>query len=252
MMNIVVPMAGAGSRFANVGYNLPKPLIDVGGRMMCEIVYHNLKPSCHHQFCFIVQQSHIDNFDLGNKLTALGPGISIFPIDSMTAGAACTVLTVKDQINTDQPLMIANCDQYIDINIDDYLQAFENSAADGYIMTMTATDPKWSFARVDGHGYVTEVREKQPISHEATVGIYNFANGEDFVTGAEQMIAKNIRTNNEFYVAPVYNELIAQGQRFGVYNIGSQHNGMHGIGTPDDLQFFLSHPACARATTACA
>ena len=252
MMNIVVPMAGAGSRFANAGYKLPKPLIDVGGRMMCEVVYHNLKPSCEHQFYFIIQQSHIEDFDLANRLQALGPDISVFPIDGLTDGAACTVLTVKDQINTDQQLMIANCDQYIDINIDDYLQAFENSAADGFIMTMTATDPKWSFARVDDQGCVTEVREKQPISQEATVGLYNFAKGADFVAGAEQMITKNICTNNEFYVAPVYNELIARGQRFGVYNIGSEHDGMHGIGTPDDLQIFLGHPACARATGACA
>lgn len=251
-MNIVVPMAGAGSRFLNEGYKLPKPLIDVGGRMMFEIVYHNLKPSCEHQFHFIIQQNHIADFDLANSLQTLGPNISVFPINGLTKGAACTVLTVKNQINTDQQLMIANCDQYIDINIDDYLQAFEKSTADGFIMTMTATDPKWSFARVDDQGYVTEVREKQPISQEATVGLYNFAKGSDFVAGAEQMITKNICTNNEFYVAPVYNELIAQGRRFGVYNIGSEHDGMHGIGTPDDLRTFLAHPACKRATGACA
>ena len=251
MINIVIPMAGAGSRFSRAGYLLPKPLIDVGGRMMCEIVYHNLKPSCEHQFYFIIQRSHIEDFDLANRLEALGPDISVFPIDGLTEGAACTVLSVRDHINTDQQLMIANCDQYIDININEYLQAFESSSTDGFIMTMAASDPKWSFARIDNLGYVTEVREKQPISKEATVGLYNFAKGADFVTGAEQMITKNIRTNNEFYVAPVYNELIARGQRFGVYNIGTEHDGMHGIGTPDDLRTFLGHPACLRALEAC-
>ena len=110
-------------------------------------------------------------------------------------------------------------------------------------MTMTATDPKWSFAAVDPVGKVTRVAEKEPISSEATVGIYNFKHGKDFVRAAEDMIAKNLRSNGEFYVAPVYNQLIERGLHIGVWNIGDDAgNGMHGLGTPADLAIFQANP----------
>ena len=117
---------------------------------------------------------------------------------------------------------IANCDQFIDIDIDDYLAAFD-PAVDGMIMTMTATDEKWSFVRLNQRRQVAELQEKQVISNEATVGIYNFSKGSDFVTAADSMIAKNIRTNNEFYVAPVYNFSI--GKKIDIFNIGEPGNG---------------------------
>ena len=113
--------------------------------------------------------------------------------------------------------------------------------ADGIIMTMTAHDNKWSFIKYDTNGYVTEVREKEVISQEATVGVYNFARGAEFVSGAHDMISKNIRVNNEFYVAPVYNQLIEKGKKFRYYNIGSLQNGMYGLGVPEDLEWFLQH-----------
>ena len=137
--------------------------------------------------------------------------------------------------------MIANSDQYVDIDINRYLLRQEDGRADGLIMTFWSDHPKWSYCRMRSDGTVDSVVEKQVVSNEATVGIYNFARGREFVAGAETMIASNLRVNGEFYVAPVYNELILQGKRIAVYNIGGEQSQMHGLGTPEDLLTFCRH-----------
>lgn len=237
MLNIVVPMAGRGSRFANAGYKLPKPLIDVNGRPMIEVVTQNIRPKCEHRFIYICLQEHIETYDLPHVLSRIAPGSVIVPVCEVTEGAACTVLLAERYINNSDALMIANSDQYVDIDINDYLSAMQEN--DGLIMTMTASDPKWSFIKYDEQGYVTMIREKEVISDEATVGIYNYKHGADFVKYAKQMIQKNVRVNNEFYVAPVYNEMVESGKKLVSFNIGSENNGMYGLGTPEDLSFFL-------------
>ncbi len=237
MLNIVIPMAGRGSRFANAGYKMPKPLIDVKGKYMIEVVTDNLRPLCKHRFIYLCLAEHIERYGLTEKLNSIAPGCVIVPVSQVTEGAACTVLLAEEYINSDEPMMIANSDQFVDININDYLK--KQGTSDGLIMTMTAYDNKWSFIKYDENGFVTEVREKEVISDEATVGIYNFAKGSDFVAGAHEMIDRNIRANNEFYVAPVYNILIEQGKKFAYYNIGSLQNGMWGLGVPEDLEVFL-------------
>lgn len=239
MLNIVIPMAGRGSRFANAGYKLPKPLIDVNGKPMIEVVVNNLRPKCEHRFIFLCLEEHIKQYDLELRLGEISPDSIIVPVSQVTEGAACTVLLAEKYINNDDRLMIANSDQYIDVNINDYLAA--ENGSDGLIMTMTANDPKWSFIKYDENKFVTEVREKVVISDEATVGIYNFVKGSDFVLGAHNMIDKNIRVNNEFYVAPVYNQLIEDGKKFKFYNIGSERDGMYGLGIPEDLEWFLNN-----------
>lgn len=241
MLNIVVPMAGHGSRFAKAGYTMPKPLIPMGSRTMIEVVVDNLRPSQPHRFTFICQQAHVTAHQLDRHLEQIAPGCAILPIDGVTEGAACTVLLARDAIDNAEPLMIANCDQYIDASIDDYLAAMTEQQLDGLIMTMTANDPKWSFVRLDASGRITEVVEKQVISDEATVGIYNFARGSDFVAAADAMIARDERVNGEFYVAPAYNAMIREGARLGYYNIGAEHAGMYGLGIPADLDYFMEN-----------
>ncbi|MCX8521424.1 MAG: glycosyltransferase family 2 protein [Rhodoferax sp.] len=240
MLNIVIPMAGAGSRFASEGYGEPKPLIPVHGRPMIQTVINNLRPACDHRFIFVCRQAHIDAFALREKLDAWAPGCEIASVPALTEGAACTVLAARSFINTEFPLMIANSDQYVDVSIDDYLNVMARQKYDGLIMTMRASDPKWSFVALDANQLVTQVAEKQVISNEATVGIYNFKRGADFVEQAEAMIATNERVNGEFYVAPVYNRLIAAAKQIGIFNIGSEGAGMYGLGIPSDLQRFLA------------
>lgn len=249
MLTIVVPMAGRGSRFATAGYTDPKPLIPVRGTPMIKVVIDNLRPNRPHRFVFICQREHVSAYGLEEKLELWAPGCTVVQIDTVTEGAACTVLLARDHIG-DGPLMIANSDQYIDESIDAYLDVGDRPGVDGLIMTMTADDPKWSFVGLDAEGWVNRVVEKQVISNEATVGIYNFARGTDFVRGAERMIAEEKRVNGEFYVAPVYEELIADGAHIAIMNIGREADGMYGLGVPADLNLFLSLPVSQRAVPA--
>jgi NDP-sugar pyrophosphorylase family protein len=239
VLTIVVPMAGRGSRFADAGYDMPKPLIDVAGRTMIEWVIENLRPSRAHRFVFLCLTEHIGRFDVAERLTEWAPGCEVVPVSGVTEGAACTVLLARELIDGGGPLMIANSDQWVTARIDDYLAETDAPETDGLIMTMKANDPKWSFARLDDHGLTLEVVEKVVVSDEATVGIYNFARGSAFVSGADSMIKQDLRVNGEFYVAPVYNELISAGATIRVHNIGDVENAMWGLGTPTDLDAFL-------------
>lgn len=241
MLNIVVPMAGRGSRFAKEGYQDPKPLIPLNNKRMIEVVINNLKPARPHKFIFICQQEHIEEYDLSNKLSQWAPNCEVIGIDGITEGAACTVMCAENFINNDDPLMIANSDQWIDIGIEDYLKFMDQKDLDGLIMTMAADDPKWSYAELDKNNKVTRVVEKEVVSDEATVGIYNFKRGSDFCRNAKKMFDLNERTNGEFYVAPVYTLMYKnENADIGIYNIGAEANGMYGLGIPYDLNLFLS------------
>ena len=240
MINIVIPMAGRGSRFANAGYKMPKPLIDVKGHYMIEWVVKNLTPSCEHRFIFLCLQEHIDQFGLSEYLEKIASGCVVIPVNQVTEGAACTVLLSEEHINNDDELMIANSDQYVDCDINEYIKAQGDN--DGLIMTMYAADDKWSFIAFDDQKLVTMVREKEVISNEATVGIYNFKHGKDFVSYAHKMIDLGLRVKGEFYVAPVYNMLIDDEKKIVFHNIGSVGAGMYGLGVLEDLDAFLAHP----------
>ncbi len=240
MLNIVIPMGGKGSRFADVGYKDPKPLILIKNKPMIQVVIENLTPKIPHRFIFICRDDHINKYKLNTILRSLSPNCIIIPLTETTEGAACTVLIAKKYINNEENLMIANCDQFIESNIDQYLQHIYKKETDGLIMTMYADDKKWSFIKYNDKKIVTKVVEKVVVSDEATVGIYNFKKGSDFVEGAEKMIKKNLRVNNEFYVAPVYNELIESNKIIKFNNIGAVNKGMYGLGTPEDLEAFLA------------
>lgn len=247
MLNIVVPMAGAGSRFANAGFKLPKPLIPVGGIPMIRLVIENIRPQRAHRFIFIVQDAHDVQHDLAQQLrTWAGGDATVVRVNGLTEGAACTVLAAEQFLNSHDPLMIVNSDQWIDVSIDDYLDR-SDEYRDGLIMTMQANDAKWSFVELNPEGHVTRVVEKEVISNMATVGIYNFARGSDFVSAAREMIAANERVNGEFYVAPVYNRLIRNAAQIGTFSIGSEADGMYGLGIPADLKLFLELPVCHKA-----
>jgi len=247
VLTIVVPMAGRGSRFADAGFALPKPLIAVRGVPMIELVIANLTPSCPHRFVFLCLEEHLATYDVEARLRHVTRECAIVPVSGVTQGAACTVLLAKEYIDGSDPLMIANSDQWVAIDIDSYLESMRHDACDGLIMTMTASDPKWSFVRTAPNGCVMEVAEKRAISTEATVGIYNFARGADFVASAEDMIARDERVNGEFYVAPAYNGLIAAGKRIRIHNIGAEGRGMYGLGIPADLRLFEQLPVCDQA-----
>ena len=234
-MNILIPMAGAGSRFEKAGYTFPIPLIDVAGQPMIQKVIKNI--NLQGRYIFLVQKAHYEKYDLENLLNLIAPNCKIVQIEGLTEGAACTVLKAQELIDNDEPLIIANADQYIKWNSFETISMFNEPDVDGGILTFKSIHPKHSFAKVDGDGFVLEVAEKKPISNDATVGIYYWKRGLDYVLYAESMIEKNIRTNNEFYVCPVYNEAIEDGRRIKASLVDE----MWGMGTPEELNNFLTH-----------
>ena len=234
-MNVLIPMAGAGSRFASAGYTFPKPLIEVNGKPMIQAVVENLNIEAN--YTFIVQKEHYEKYSLQYLLNLIAPNCNIVQVDGLTEGAACTTLLAKEFIDNDAPLVMANSDQFVEWNSNECLYAFNADGIDGGIVSFKATHPKWSYAKVGDDGFVSEVAEKKPISDNATVGIYFWKKGSDYVKYAEQMIEKNIRTNNEFYVCPVFNEAIQDGKKVRIKDIER----MWGIGTPEDLNYFLEH-----------
>jgi dTDP-glucose pyrophosphorylase len=236
-MNILIPMAGAGSRFAEQGYTFPKPLIEVGNKPMIQVVVDNLNIQAN--YIFIVQKEHYEKYNLETVLNMVAPGCTIVQTEGITEGAACTTLLAKEYINNEEPLIIANSDQFVEWNSNEVLYAFTTEGVDGGILCFNSTHPKWSYAKLDENGFVSEVAEKQPISTNATVGIYYWSRGSVYVASAERMIERNIRTNNEFYVCPAYNELVEDGGKIRVKTITD--DGMWGLGTPEDLKHFLTN-----------
>ena len=236
-LNILIPMAGRGSRFETQGYTFPKPLIDVKGKPMIQVVVDNLNIKA--KYTFIVQKEHYEKYNLKYLLNLIAPNCNIVQVDGITEGAACTTLLAKEFIDNDQPLLMANSDQFVEWDSSSTLYNFSNSDSDGGILTFKASHPKWSYAKLNDEGYVTEVAEKKPISNNATVGIYWWKKGSEYVKYAEQMIRKDIRTNNEFYVCPVFNEAIKDNKKIVINEIPK--NGMWGIGTPEDLNNFLKN-----------
>ncbi len=240
MINIVIPMAGLGSRFASAGYEKPKPFIDVNGIPMVIKVIENLNyPNA--RFILIARKEHLENEkqivdEITNKYNAI-----FIPIENLTEGTLCTILFARNLINDNNPLLIANSDQLVDIDISEFINNCFNRKLDGSILCFEDDElnPKWSFAKLDDNNLVELVKEKEAISKFATVGIYFFNQGSSFVDSSIEMIIKNDRVNNEFYTCPVYNYLISKGAKIGIYKI--DYSQMHGLGTPEDLTKYLSN-----------
>jgi dTDP-glucose pyrophosphorylase len=201
-------MAGAGSRFQKAGYTFPKPLIEVNGKPMIQLVVENLNIDARH--IFVVQKSHYEDYNLKHLLNLISPGCEIVQVDGMTEGAACTTLLAKKFIDNDEALVFANSDQFLDWDSNEFMYSMEADEVDG------------------------GVAEKKPISDIATAGIYYWKRGSDYVKYAEQMIENNVRFNNEFYVCPVFNEAIGDNKKIKTFHF----DGMWGIGTPEDLDYF--------------
>jgi len=239
IVNIIIPAAGEGSRFRKQGWHRAKPFIDINGKPMIQHVTENIKSTSSRTTIIIREKDILPNKSIIDFLKA--NDIQIQSLPSITEGTACTVLSCHSLINTEQPLLIANSDQLIDLDINIFINDAQTRFLDGSILVFKdpIKNPKWSFAKVDAStGFVTEVAEKNPISELATVGIYYFAKGKDFVDCALDMIIANDRVNGEFYTCPIYNYMIESGKKIGCFEI--PFHAMSGIGTPEDLIQYIS------------
>jgi NDP-sugar pyrophosphorylase family protein len=235
MIQIVVPIGGEGRAFAERGYTFPKPLIEINGQPLIEIVVNHLTPQEPHEFIFVCRQEHLQQYALGDVLRLIAPGCRIVPLCQPTSGALCSVLLASGHFAADGELLVANADQFLDVPIDAFFAHARAGQWDGSIVTFPNTHPRWSYVKTEGD-LVVGVAEKQPISRDATAGLYYFRRGGDFVKAAERMLLKNVTSGNQFYVAPVYNEFILAGLRVGTFPIAGAQ--MHGLGTPEEVERF--------------
>jgi NDP-sugar pyrophosphorylase family protein len=239
MLQVVIPLGGKAARFAERGHTFPKPLIEIGGRSMIELVLENLAPPPPVQFTFICRKEHLSQFYLGDMLRLLAPDCRVVSLDNETAGALCSVLLAVDQFDLDGEILVANGDQIITGGLAPFYTACRQPGIDGRILTFTATHPRWSFAKTDANGRVTAVAEKRPISKQATVGLYYFRRARDLVEASERMILKGLTTSGQFFVCPVYNEMILAGKDIRTHHLPD--GTMHSLGTPEDLDVFLKY-----------
>lgn len=238
-MRILIPMAGLGSRFEEVGFTFPKPLIDVNGKPMIQRVIENMLPLSPSEFVFLVRREHLDQYELPqmfNQIVPDGIKAKIVPVDGTTEGAACTALLAEQLIGDQEELIIANSDQLIEYSASNFNLIRRNDQLSGIVFCFNAVHPKWSFVRCDEEGDIVEVAEKKPISNIATCGIYYYRHGEQFVQAAQSMIFDQRRVRGEFYIAPVYNQYIEAGLTVVPFMVDR----MHGLGTPEDLERYVN------------
>jgi dTDP-glucose pyrophosphorylase len=232
-MNILIPMAGRGSRFAETGkYTLPKPLIDVAGRPMIVRVLENI--GIDGKYIFIIRK------DMEDQLVPVFKehcnNYEIINVSEITQGAACTCLLAEQYINNEEHLLVANCDQLMKWDILDFVDKINSTDVDAYIFTFISNSPNNSYAKINRHGYVTRVAEKVVISNIATTGVYHWCKGKYMVESCKKMIEKNIRYNNEFYLCPSYNEMIEDGLIVKTIPVEKHFP----LGTPEELEFYIN------------
>jgi len=238
-MNILIPMAGSGNRFIKEGYTVPKPLIEFLGKPMIQHAVESLGAKGQYIFVTRKYENEEQNKELKKTLEKIVNDPIILEVDYLTQGPACTCLLAKEHINNTEPLIITNCDQILEWKSKDFFNFLSNTDCDGIVVTYDETTEKNSYIKLDENGYGIELAEKKVISPYSLNGIHYWKEGRHFVESAEQMIEKDIRTNNEFYISTSYNEMIENKMKVGAYHIDrSQH---HPTGTPEDLEKYLSH-----------
>ena len=230
---LIIPAAGAGSRFSKNGWKNPKPFIDLNNKPLLQHVIDNLGDSSEN-ITVILQEKYKDYISLLENPDDL----DIKYVNGLTDGTLCTVLDSLE-LEQDQPIVIANSDQLLNIDMKNFINNINNNDLDGSIVVFKdkTLNPKWSFAKINKYGHVTKVAEKDPISNLATVGVYYFKSFFDFKKYANKLISNNERVNNEFYVCPVYNYLIDAGGKVGVYEIDVSD--MMALGTPEDFRMHV-------------
>lgn len=226
-------MAGAGSRFQNEGYDLPKPFIEIQGKMMIERVLDGIRYD-NATYTLIIQNSLLVNHKSKLDLLAKNYNVNFLTVNRLTQGASCTVLSIYSMINNDNPILICDCDNIVDNEVFRKFANFSlSSDLDGTLMTFYSNNSYFSFAKLDQEGYVCEVKEKEVISNNAISGFYFISKGKDFVNSAINVMIYGERDKNEFYISAVYQDLIEANKKIKTYNIDEIF--IKCVGTPKQL-----------------
>lgn len=242
-LNLVLPAAGLGSRFQQVGESRPKPVIPVFDIPMIVWVLLNFPLSASDEVWIISQKKDALPQLLGDYVSKFPFSIQFLEINGLTEGPASTVHLVLKSLPDEESVIVANTDQFVFSDLSPFVESVRSGGADGQIVTMRASSAAWSYVGRDSNGSIDSVVEKIEISNEATVGIYGWSTVKDAKEAFLDTFDQNLRTNNEFYVAPTYNFMIQNGKRVETYLVGDHGIAVHGLGTPKDLSAFLDLPA---------
>ncbi len=239
-IQLVVPAAGHGSRFREIGVQIPKPLIPIlNYPMICHVIA-NFPLKTGDKVIIIGQVSHQLETELEKVNLPKNIDFTFVEIAGVTQGAASTCLLAEEHLEQELPLVVANSDQWLVDDLVSFVEVLANTESHlGLILTMFASDPKWSYVEFNQFGEIGRVVEKEVVSNDATVGIYGWTKASLFIESAKKMIKEGDMTNNEFYVAPTYNYLINEGTSVKAFNVGAVENSMFGLGTPGDLRLFF-------------
>jgi NDP-sugar pyrophosphorylase family protein len=235
-MNILFLLAGESKSFEEQGYHYPKYLLEIDGKTLVQHVIEHVAVSRAARHIFVVRKEEVERFHFESVLKLLSPESEVVVAEGLTRGAACTALLAVEMIDNDQPLLIVNGDQIVDLPLDEALASFEEQGLDGGLVVFDSVHPRWSYVRLNEAGRVIEAAEKRPISRNATAGLYYFAKGAQFVAAAKEMIRKDASVGDAFYVCPAYNELLLNQGAVGVYRIGREQ--YHSLAQPQGVQAF--------------
>lgn len=249
-VQIVIPMAGLGSRFANKGYTVPKPLIPIHGTPMIGVVAANLANAVADHLILVCKREVMETTDLPNSVSGFSGRVTVVAVDNLTEGPAATVEAARAVVDLNRPLVIANSDQYVDAPLDSFYEDITGGKLDGAVLCMRDDDPKWSYAQLDQNGFLLNIVEKKVVSPLATVGIYGYAKASYAFNSFASMRAAGDRTNNEYYVGPGYKYLVKDGLKISVHDLGAVSDVMFGLGIPEDLETFARLEVSKRASRA--
>lgn len=216
MINVLLPSMGSSSFFKDNYF--PKPLYEISGKTMLELVVENYSDIELQNYIFIFSEDDCVKFHLDKSAQILSPLSKVIKLKKQTAGALCTCLMAIDYINNDTPLIIANSDQIINVDYSKVIDYFESIDADAGLITFPSIHPRWSYGRKDGN-YIVEVAEKRPISRNAIAGFYYYRKGSDFIKAAQNAIMKKNSTDGRYYISASMNEIILMGKKIGYYDI---------------------------------
>jgi dTDP-glucose pyrophosphorylase len=231
-MRLVALMAGDSGAFEIAGHPYPKNLVEIDGLPLVQRVVENLIPvvGIADKAVFLVPRDEDRRFHTADVIRLLAPAADVVPVPHLDSGAACTALHAIARIVRDEPLLIVNGDQILDVDVTEVVAGFEAQGLDAGVITFDAVHPRWSYVRCDDDGLVVEAAEKRPISRLATAGVYWYRRGGDLVDAVMALIRKDASVDGRFYVCPAFNELVLRGLSIGTRHIDRSE--YHSLATP--------------------
>lgn len=240
-MRVLMLFSGDDTAFRESGFQYPKNLTEIDGTPMIQNVMQSFKEvlDSADEILLTMRQPEIDRYHTSSVARLLYPRVKIVSVPNVTKGAACAVLLAVKKIDNNEELLVINGDIILEESVLPAITDFRKRNLDGGVVTFESVHPRWSFVKCDESGQIIEATEKRPISKNATVGVYYFKKGSDYVAAAENMIRKDANVNGAFYICPVFNEMVLMQKKLGIYEIN--RNIYYSLASPKGIEVYQNH-----------